>query len=842
MSFSLEPRSFLLGFTIGILFLVLLRQIRPAILELREGYSVKREKTRAHHSSRIEETHRRLILQKAQGMHLAAPLFALDEILQPPMVLIPPVRTEPGGTPLIDDSVTATLPYLPAWPEVATIYQAPCLPVARVAASSPHIILTGAEGAGKSVALAHLASLAACRDSELGELTDCIPFLIHAGDLSLPNFESEHVLDTFIAASSTEALSNDHKRISSFVRQSFKNGRALLLIDGYDELTDEGQEFVVEYLRQLLKTYPQTRVITTALPDKVGGLFSLRFLPFTLIGWDSIRKKAFIQKWAEQWQRFVSTEAWAQSGLEMIDPIILDTWSNHGSQVITPLELTLMVWGAFAGDSQGPRITDAIASHIRRLTHPDIPNAAFESLANQVIINMQPIFNPREVEKWAFDNELTGLPSTQSELPGEDDPTKPSRVEETGSESELKSTPEEILSKFYGSGLFLFQINDRIRFIHPIFCGFLASRAISKMMVDERLLSQPNWWGKSLVLHYLIAREDIETIVDGLLKVEDPILERPLLTAARWLRDAPHEAPWRGKVLSGLARIFQDEDKPRGLRGQAMAALALSHDPSACMLFRQSLQSMSFELIRLAALGTGIMRDKRATELLAAALSAPSLSAKRAICIALIAIGTHAALDVVGRALLGGDEDMRLAAAEALANDPKEGYAMLKEGIKVKDYMVRRAVVHGLHRIDETWTIETLKSIQVEDNQWIVRTAATEVLERKPVHAEPKLPPSIIDPSETPWLIAFAGKYGEGIPPGAPTTDLLIRALKEGTIEERLAAMNLLRHNSSEGVIRSMYEIVFSDDSELREAAYQTIWEMASGGFPLPNPAQYGFA
>jgi HEAT repeat protein len=381
-----------------------------------------------------------------------------------------------------------------------------------------------------------------------------------------------------------------------------------------------------------------------------------------------------------------------------------------------------------------------------------------------------------------------------------------------------------------------------MRFLHPVFCGYLAGRALNTYKADEELLSQPDWCGKLLAMRYLSAHGDVTHLVDGLLKNEDPVLERPLLTVARWMREAPRDAAWRGKIMAGLARVLQGEDRPRGLRGQAMAALALCGDPGAATFFRQSLQSMSFELIPLAALGCGVIRDGKALELLSTTMSAPSLSARRAVCLALVAIGSTPAMEAVAHTLLSGDDDLRHAAAEALANDPDEGYAMLRDGATLKDILVRRAVVYGLSRVDEPWALEILRQMQLEDDQWIVRTAATEVLDSKTPPIDPRLPHPLSPPSETPWLIEFAGRYGMGISPGVPATDLLIKALKDGSIEERLGALNYLRHTPSEGVIKNMYEAVHSNDSELREAAYQTIWELASGGVSLPNPAQFGLA
>ncbi|MDP1779206.1 MAG: HEAT repeat domain-containing protein, partial [Anaerolineales bacterium] len=104
--------------------------------------------------------------------------------------------------------------------------------------------------------------------------------------------------------------------------------------------------------------------------------------------------------------------------------------------------------------------------------------------------------------------------------------------------------------------------------------------------------------------------------------------------------------------------------------------------------------------------------------LLENALSAPSLSVRRAACMALVAIGTNEALEAVGQTLLNGDEDIRRAAGEALANDPVEGHAMLRDGVTIKDILLRRAVMYGLGRINEPWALEILQNIQGDDDQW----------------------------------------------------------------------------------------------------------------------------
>lgn len=207
---------------------------------------------------------------------------------------------------------------------------------------------------------------------------------------------------------------------------------------------------------------------------------------------------------------------------------------------------------------------------------------------------------------------------------------------------------------------------------------------------------------------------------------------------------------------------------------------------------------------------------------------------------ALVAIGTNESLEIVAQTLLSGDEDIRRAAGEALANDSNEGYSMLRDGTTINDILLRRAVVYGLGRVPHTWAMDTLKKLQVEDEQWVVRNAATEVLDAKS-NLDSLAPSKLRAPSDTPWLIEFAGKQGMGISPGVPATDILLLALKGEDPDARMAALPFLKYTPTEGVITQLYSAMYKDDPELREAAYNTLWEIGLSGVKLPPPSQYGF-
>lgn len=389
------------------------------------------------------------------------------------------------------------------------------------------------------------------------------------------------------------------------------------------------------------------------------------------------------------------------------------------------------------------------------------------------------------------------------------------------------------------SGLLVLHSNEKMRFLHPVFNGYLAGQAVGDNNADATLLAQPDWDGKTITLHYLAARTDASNVAETLLKQSDLPLHAPTFVVARWLRDAPKNAKWRAKAFASLLSILQAKDQPIPLRAKAMAAFVASGDPGAATLFRQLLTSRSFEVIPLAALGSGAIRDRKAVPILEEVLQAPVSAARSAACLALVAIGVDNAIEVVARALLQGDDELRRAAAQALANDPAQGYEILREGADHADIMVRRAVVHGLSRVEQPWAFEKLQSMQTDDDQWAVRNLAQQYVEEIS-RRNPRAPKKLTPPSETPWLIEFASKQGVGIPSGDPAINLLITAFKYGALEERLAAIPYLKRNMSEGVIGALYNGIYSEERDVSTAAFLAIQEIAANGTPLPHPKQFG--
>jgi len=825
--------SFWLGVAFATAFWWVLAALHPllqhVIQSLKAKWKVKKEEV--HTASAIEERYRQMILQQALGLHLAAPLFSLEEILIPPRLLLPPTHPEPGKPTLAEDIVSLTLPYMPDWPELAAIYNAPTLSFPQALAGGLDLVIMGEPGCGKTVALAYLASLTARRNPASGLPPETVPILVHVADLDLPQKNPKSLLNPIIDTVAECAPVRDLPRLSDFIQQIFREGRVLFLLDGQDELPPDDMKTAVAYLDQLKQTYPATRIVTTACPDCLDGLMELTFAPFTLAAWSSKQRSEFLDKWSELWTRYMAVEAWVQSGSEQVDPLLLNQWLTVDKGNLTPLELTLQAWAAFAGDVRGPRPLEAIQAHIRRLSTVDIPSEAMELLALQTNLAAKPVFDPRQAREWVKSFE----PREAYEVGDEESEVRKSKK---ASKEEKAASRSGVLAKMVANGMLTQHRNNQMRFTHPLFAGYLAGKALVNYR-GEAVLDQPTWSGKYLALRYLSAHRDISNLAETLTATSKRPLERDLLMVGSWLREAPPQMAWRGSIMAKLAALLQEQDQPLALRGKALAALVLSEEPSAAALFRQLHNDPSPEVVQLAALGSGAMQDTKAIEGLADMLDSFNFNVQRAACLALVAVGTTSAIDFVGAALLHGGENLRRFAAEALANHPQDGHAMLKEGAVVDDLLVRRAVNYGLSRVDQPWADELLAKLQVEDKEWIVRTSATEEIEiRNRAHSFIQVP--IPPPSESPWLIAFAGKQGMGVSPNQPTADLLLLALKNGSEEERLASLVYLRQYPTETVLGELYHTMYSDDILMREAIFQVLWELAASGVALPDPHQFG--
>lgn len=826
--------SFWVGFIFACLLWFLLRLSRPTIDLIFQNISEKKKSIKNRNVSFVEENYLKDLFQHVQGLHLASSLFSLDEILIEPKLLAPPPRISPDEPDFTEDFVSELVPYLPDWPEVAAAYSAPTLSIANALSGNSDIVITGQPGTGKSVALAYLASSLSQHSTKSGLPPNLIPFLVHLADINFSEKNNKDSVDLITDLILSYSSTDNPTQTMQFIKTTFLDGKALLLLDGTDELTPQSLNPTVDFIRSLKQNYPLTKIITTGIPENLNGLVTLNFIPFTLACWEPSNQKKFLNKWGRLWSHNLDLADHEISNNNQIDYDLLNNWIFSISSNLSPFELTLVTWGCYAGDIKSGNILDTIFSHIQRLKPSDAPFEALEMLAIQALISANTTIDPAEAQDWIKSFEPVEIldenldENINGNLVSQPNDQKKEKRNITSVQS------KSLISKLADTGLLTIHKNKKLRFSHQIFGGFLAGNVLGNTNMDK-VLDLPDWSGKYLAMNFFAALNDGTHLANKLITSSVYPLHRNVLLVSRWLRNTSRNSKWRTPLMEKLVEIIRTPGQPIGLRGQVLAALVRSNDDGVRLLFRQMLESDDPDLLQLCILGSAILMDFKSIERIAQLLDHKSPNVVRAACLGLVTFGTHTALDHVGYLLLHAEKDFRKAAAEALANNNIEGHAMLREGAAMEDILVRWAVVYGLGRINEAWATDLLSKLRLEDDQWIVRNAANEVLERKlhPVQSIPKrLPPA----SECPWLIAFAAKKGLGISPNTPATEVLLMALTEGTELEQLASLDYLRISSSPKIFPIFYKYLQSSNSIMREAIFRTIWEMASRGVVIPNP------
>ena len=825
--FRLDLFSFWLGFLFGLIFFWL------SILAYRnlpgwwKNLNIQIQALRDSLNAGIENRLRNDIIHWTQRQHLAAALFSLDEILIQPRLMTLPLSAHSNSEYALEEITNLTLPYLPDWPEAAGAFGAPSLSLAEAAQEGASLIVMGHPGAGKTVALAHLAGQMARQDPETGAMSERFPIIVHAADL-LPKLEDKSPLAAvFSAVTHAYASKVILPQLNKLLNTLFENGRALFILDGLDEFDRLTFDRFYQYLERLHTAYPRLQMVVSTSPEYYGHLNKLGFLPMALAAWGDLQRSQFLDLWAEKWSRHIQDLLPPES---KVDPLLLKNWIQTNDPAVTPLELTLKAWAAFAGDMIRPDLTALIEAYLRRITL-NLPNIrpVLGKLAAHIVLNQVGVISSRETDT------LFNVSRSAKETSPE-----PGQASENNEGQPSSASTANDPNALVNAGLLVAHNGSNYRMLHPILTGYLAGNQFSTSGQAGSVAEQPTWVGKTLSLGFMGQWMDISGIVNTLLsESKDLPIPRSLFVAARWLRGAPRNAAWRGAIMRELANTIQKEYHTPGFGARAVVALALSGDPSVTNLFRQLARSDFSALRQLGVIGMGLCPDAKTINDLAAMTQDSSPNVSRATCLSLIRLGTRQAHDMVISILLHGSEEMRRAAAEALTNLGEEGFSILKEALESEDLLVRRASIFGLLRLNRAEVIPLLEKAAVQDAQWVVRNAAAQALEQKK-QPNPYLPKRLPSLPDTGWLLTYAGKSGIGIANETQGMEMLLNAVDHGEVEERMLALEMLSVIGDQQSVAPLYHTYYSSKDEVREAAFNCIWHIMSSGASLPPPAQFG--
>ncbi len=813
LGWHFDTLSFLIGFALASLIAFLLYRLRGRMNAffnaLGESYRTAVEAL----TTTAGQGYRADLMRWAQSAHIASHLFALEEILLTPRFLLPPPPLDPNQ-PAEYDAPTL-FPYTPDWPQLAEAYGAPCIPLQQVLCLKQSLLITGLPGSGRTISLAALALEWLRRSMDPALQTPNLPkavFYANAHDLVLPA-QSKDLLAPLTNAVQHQVSSLSSSQTAPYLKGAARSEGTLVLLDAVDELSYSSQEEVRQWVKGLQTHFPKLRLILTLAQEELSRWRPMGFADLSPAPWTPADIRRFLDQWGSRWHEMIVSDRKAS---EKPEPALLIGWINRQTLGQSPLDITLRAWAAFSMDLEGSTSADDQQAYIAR----QIPAAAEEALAQVAHAMIAEGFST-PTRKQVETAMALAWPHSEQSLP----------------------PVEDAFDEMIARGLLRRRTGSRVSFCHPLIAARLSARALEGEENLADFFDESDSPLAELAARALAARGDIAKLVSTRLSPivkgggeDDPsVVHMPpmvedgyrTLGVATWLRDASPTAPWRAEIFRRLMKLMRTPNLPYPLRARALCAFLYSRDSSALQLFRQIIttQDSDPDARILAALGLGAMLDQSSVESLVHLLESTSREVRWAGALALGRIASRAALDALGQALLQGEDDLRRAAGEALALDPVEGHAMLREAITDAELMVRRAAVFGLARTAQPWALEILERVQLEDGQWAVKSAAAQAVERLHGDIEPSLGPPPA-PSELPWLVNFAVQRKTGLAPGAPAVAMLQRALREGETGERAAALDIFGRLGDRKYLADLATGLSDNDAVVRDIAFSGLWEM----------------
>ncbi|MCS7032343.1 MAG: HEAT repeat domain-containing protein, partial [Gloeomargarita sp. SKYG116] len=131
---------------------------------------------------------------------------------------------------------------------------------------------------------------------------------------------------------------------------------------------------------------------------------------------------------------------------------------------------------------------------------------------------------------------------------------------------------------------------------------------------------------------------------------------------------------------------------------------------------------------RVVYLINGALGDNASISGLTALLNDQYLEVRWAAALALVNVGSEAALQALRQGLHTGDDVVRQACAQALARNDEVGHEFLREALQSNDLATRRAAVYGLAETRAPWAASLLEEKRREEREWIVRNAIESVM------------------------------------------------------------------------------------------------------------------
>jgi len=641
------------------------------------------------------------------------------------------------------------------------------------------------------------------------DITTLMPIFVHLNDLDLTAAlysKKGNLIDPaepLVRAVQRRVSTITGQVIGSVIYPALERGKALMLLDGYDEIHPDLRGAYLNWLEQFVNTYGHNLIVMTGPAEGYEPLRTVGFTPVFLRPWREDDYTTLAKRWSAIW----TTRASGKTKPAPVDDQTMRriTVDNRGR---TMLDVTVKIWAGLADDTREAGRLGWYDAWVNR------------RLSNEEQRDLLPVIAQRMLDG----SGQISRADLEAVLTGDTDDSK----------NAIK--PEEVINTLVSDRVLVQRAGDQYTFAHPQMTSYLASQVLVQAGAESaaECALDPMWQD---ALSYAASKINVLPTIHRKLSSTPDLIYSNLFGLVQWLPDAPPDAAWRGDLFKRLAAALMAPEQYPAVRARAMAALVASRDKNVLFILRQALRSADPSIRQLSCIGLGAIGNSEAIKDLEPLLGDDDHQVQLAAGLALGAIGTERAMEVMVQGLISGTEELRRAVAEALAAIPDEGHAILRDGIEAEDLMIRRASVFGLSRVPAPWAVVALYRAMLEDEQWYVRNAAENAFmasqspDQEGPHAHP-------DADKLPWLIKWAADRGEGVPAGINARQVLVRVLQDGQPAHKVVAALTLGRLAHVQALKPLYAALRDRSPEVRNAAYEALADIQLHiGQPLPGIA-----